>query len=145
MSATADRAQLETGMKPDSLRSTRAGAIWTALPARDQHLLLWLLGGDIVTAQLAALLVYGQLRSAQRRLSRLVELGNGVSGWSRARRHGQITLAILLVVQSYSPRPTERQNTKAPLANTWTWAESSGIASSIVGSTCPDGRIQRCR
>ena len=37
--------------KPDSLRSTRAGAIWTALPARDQHLLLWLLAGDIVTAQ----------------------------------------------------------------------------------------------
>jgi hypothetical protein len=51
MSATPDRAQRETGPKPDSLRSTRAGAIWTALPARDQHLLLWLLGGDIVTAQ----------------------------------------------------------------------------------------------
>jgi hypothetical protein len=34
-----------------------------------------MLGGDIVTAQLAALLVYGQLRTAQRRLARLVELG----------------------------------------------------------------------
>jgi hypothetical protein len=75
MSATPDRAQGETGPKPDSLRSTRAGAIWTALPARDQHLLLWLLSGDIVTAQVAAFLVYGQLRTAQRRLARLVELG----------------------------------------------------------------------
>ena len=31
--------------KRDSLRSLRAGAIWSALPARDQHLLLWLLAG----------------------------------------------------------------------------------------------------
>ena len=31
--------------------------------------------GDIVTAELASLLVYGQLRTAQRRLARLVELG----------------------------------------------------------------------
>ncbi|MCZ7538174.1 MAG: replication-relaxation family protein [Acidimicrobiia bacterium] len=59
----------------DSLHSLRADAIWTALPARDQHLLLWLLSADIVTSRLAALLVYGQLRIAQRRLSRLVELG----------------------------------------------------------------------
>ncbi len=82
MSATPDRAQSQTGAKPDSLRSTRAGAIWTALPARDQHLLLWLLSGDIVTAQLATLLVYGQLRVAQRRLSRLVELGLVRGFWS---------------------------------------------------------------
>jgi len=82
MSATPDRAEAQTGAKPDSLRSTRAGAIWTALPARDQHLLLWLLGGDIVTAQLAALLVYGQLRTAQRRLARLVELGLLRGFWS---------------------------------------------------------------
>lgn len=75
MSTTPDRAQPEAGTKPDSLRSTRAGAIWTALPARDQQLLLWLLAGNIVTAQLATLLVYGQLRTTQRRLSRLVELG----------------------------------------------------------------------
>ena len=32
MSATPDRAQSQTSAKPDSLRSTRAGAIWTALP-----------------------------------------------------------------------------------------------------------------
>ena len=74
MSATPDRAQGETGPKPDSLRSTRAGAIWTALPARDQHLLLWLLSGDIVTAQLATLLVYGLL--------------DPLSGWAPAHRWG---------------------------------------------------------
>ena len=81
-STTPDRAQTQTGPKPDSLRSTRAGAIWTALPARDQQLLLWLLTGDIVTAQLAAVLVYGQLRVAQRRLARLVELGLLRGFWS---------------------------------------------------------------
>lgn len=75
MSATGDRAHRGGSPKRDTLRSLRLGAIWTALPARDQHLLLWLLGADIVTARLAALTVYGQLRVAQRRLSRLVELG----------------------------------------------------------------------
>jgi hypothetical protein len=74
MEATPNRAHSGRPAKADSLRSLRAGAIWTAIPARDQHLLLWLLAADIVTAQLAALLVYGQLRIAQRRLSRLVEL-----------------------------------------------------------------------
>ena len=64
------------------LRSIRAGAVWTGLPAREQHLLLWLLGADIVTAELASLLVYGQLRTAQRRLARLVELGLLRGFWS---------------------------------------------------------------
>lgn len=75
MSATPHRPQGDGSPKRDSLRSLRAGAIWSALPSRDQHLLLWLLGADIVTAQLASLLVYGPLRIAQRRLSRLVEYG----------------------------------------------------------------------
>jgi hypothetical protein len=51
------------GPKADSLRS-RAGAIWPSLPDRDRHLLLWLLGADIVTASLATTLVYGHLRTA---------------------------------------------------------------------------------
>jgi Replication-relaxation len=82
MSATENRAQPGASPKPDSLRSIRAGAIWTGLPAREQHLLLWLLGADIVTAQLASLLVYRQLRTAQRRLGRLVELGLLHGFWS---------------------------------------------------------------
>jgi hypothetical protein len=75
MDATRIHARAPTPAKADSLRSTPAGAIWEALPVRDQHLLLWLLSADIVTAQLAALLVYGHLRTAQRRLARLAELG----------------------------------------------------------------------
>jgi hypothetical protein len=75
MRTTGSRARRAAAPKRDTLRSLRLGAIWTALPSRDQHLLLWLLSADIVTARLAALLVYGQLRIAQRRLSRLVALG----------------------------------------------------------------------
>ena len=48
MSTTLDRAQTQMSPKPDSLRSTRAGAIWTALPAHDQELMLCLLAGEIV-------------------------------------------------------------------------------------------------
>ena len=82
MDATRIRARAPTPAKADSLRSTPAGAIWEALPNRDQHLLLWLLSADIVTAQLAALLVYGHLRTAQRRLARLAELGILRSFWA---------------------------------------------------------------
>lgn len=82
MGATPNRAQPGLGPKPDSHRYLRAGAIWTGLPRREQHLLLWLLGADIVTAELASLLVYGQLRTAQRRLSRLVDLGLLRGFWS---------------------------------------------------------------
>src|SRR6266545_1644064 len=73
MSATGFRAQRGRGPNSDSLRSIRAGAVWTGLPLREQHLLLWLLTGDIVSAELASLLVYRQLRTAQRRLRRLVD------------------------------------------------------------------------
>ena len=64
---------LEDGQRParpdrDSLRSMRAGAVWTGLPLRERHLLEWLLAADIVSAELASLLVYRQLRTAQRRL-----------------------------------------------------------------------------
>jgi hypothetical protein len=82
MDATRIRARTPTFAKADSLRSTPAGASWEALPVRDQHLLLWLLSADIVTAQLAALLVYGHLRTAQRRLARLAELGILRSFWA---------------------------------------------------------------
>ncbi len=50
-SATAQRAQRAPTRKRDTLRYLRAGAIWTALPVRDQRLLLWLLQADVVTAR----------------------------------------------------------------------------------------------
>jgi len=61
-----------------TLRSTLSApgpAAWVGLPERDRALLRWLLVGDVVTSELAALLVYGGLRTARRRLARLVELG----------------------------------------------------------------------
>ncbi len=96
MSATENRAQPSPSPKPDSLRSVRAGAVWTGLPAREQHLLLWLFGADIVTAELASLLVYRQLRTAQRRLARLVELGLLRGFWSASahRPRGRYAYAL---------------------------------------------------
>jgi Replication-relaxation len=82
MSATPFRAQRGKEPNPDSLRSIRAGAVWTGLPLRERHLLQWLLVGDIVSAELASLLVYQQLRTAQRRLRRLASLGLVHGFWS---------------------------------------------------------------
>jgi hypothetical protein len=80
-------------LRPPPRRTIRAIA---TLPARDQHLLLWLLMGDIVTAQLASLLVYGSLRVAQRRLSRLVGYGLLRGFWtaSAQRPHGRYAYAL---------------------------------------------------
>lgn len=61
-----------------TLRSTLSApgpAAWGGLPERDRALLRWLLVGDVVTSELAALLVYGGLRTARRRLARMVDLG----------------------------------------------------------------------
>lgn len=75
MGTTPFHARASRPAKRDSLRSTPLGAIWEGLPWRDRQLLLWLESGDIVTSSLAALFVYGALRTAQRRLARLSELG----------------------------------------------------------------------
>ena len=64
---------------------TRPGpgiAAWSALPERDRGLLLWLVHGDVVTAELAGLLAYGHRRVAQRRLARLVEYGLLAGFWA---------------------------------------------------------------
>ena len=102
MSATGNRAAGGRVAKPYTLRSLRADAIWTALPARDQHLLLWLLAGDVVTAQLASLLVYGALRVAQRRLARLVEYGLLRGFWtaSAQRPRGRYAYALTRAARS---------------------------------------------
>jgi hypothetical protein len=102
MSATGNRAAEERVAKPYTLRSLRADAVWTALPARDQHLLLWLLAGDVVTAQLASLLVYGSLRVAQRRLARLVEYGLLRGFWtaSAQRPRGRYAYALTRAARS---------------------------------------------
>jgi len=71
--ATPDRARPATGSKADSLRYLPPPGLagWPALPERDRRLLEWMVLAEYVTADLAALLTYGSLRIAQRRLARL--------------------------------------------------------------------------
>ncbi len=69
---------------------------WTALPLRDQRLITWLWAGDVVNAELAAVLAYGNLRVAQRRLARLVEYGilRGFWAANRQRPRGRYAYAL---------------------------------------------------
>ena len=71
-------------------------AAWAALPERDRGLLLWLVHGDVVTAELAGLLAYGHRRIAQRRLARLVEYGLLAGSWAanRQRPRGRYAYAL---------------------------------------------------
>jgi hypothetical protein len=77
---TASHARRAPSANRDSLRYLRpysepGSAGWPALPARDRALLTWLAVGEVITAELAALLVYGHPRVARRRLARLREYG----------------------------------------------------------------------
>ena len=99
MSATPGRARAVPRPKPDTLRSP-AGAVWTALPERDRSLLLWLLSADIVTASLARVLVYGTLRTAQRRLARLAELRILRGFWAASRYRPRGRHAYVLTRQA---------------------------------------------
>jgi hypothetical protein len=81
----------------------RAGpgvAAWTALPERDRALLLWLVQGDVVTAELAALLAYGHLRIAQRRLAKLVGYGLLTGFWAANRQRPRGRYAYALTKQA---------------------------------------------
>ncbi len=87
----------------------RAGpgvAVWTALPERDRALLLWLVQGDVVTAELAALLAYGHRRIAQRRLARLREYGLLTGFWAanRQRPRGRYAYALTKLARAQLER-----------------------------------------
>jgi hypothetical protein len=87
----------------------RAGpgvSAWTALPERDRTLLLWLIQGDVVTAELAALVAYGHRRVAQRRLARLVEYGllSGFWAANRQRPRGRHAYALTKVSRAQLER-----------------------------------------
>lgn len=78
MDRLASAAHRKSRRNAESLRSIPSApglAAWGGLPERDRALLRWLLVGDVVTSELAAVLAYGSLRTARRRLARLVELG----------------------------------------------------------------------
>jgi hypothetical protein len=87
-----------------SLRSTSSApglAAWGGLPERDRALLRWLLVGDVVTSELAALLIYGSLRTARRRLARLVDLGliRGFWAANSQRPRGRYAYALVGTVR----------------------------------------------
>ena len=77
-------------------------AAWAALPDRDRGLLLWLVHGDVVTAELAGLLAYGHRRVAQRRLARLVEYGLLTGFWAanRQRPRGRYAYSLTKPVRA---------------------------------------------
>lgn len=101
----------------DSLRSIPSApgpAAWGGLPERDRALLRWLLVGDVVTSELAAILAYGSLRTARRRLSRLVELGVIRGFWAansqrpRGRYAYELTRSVREELERL-PRPRSRR------------------------------------
>jgi hypothetical protein len=83
-------------MARTSVREAPGARAWFALPPRDRALLLWLVDGGVVTASLATLLTYGQLRIAQRRLARMTEYGVLAGFWSanRQRPRGRYAYAL---------------------------------------------------
>ena len=94
-----------TRPKSDSLRYAPfapGAAAWGGLPERDRALLRWLLVGDVVTSDLAAVLAYGNLRTARRRLARLVELGllRGFWAANSQRPRGRYAYALVSSVRS---------------------------------------------
>ena len=70
---TPNHARARPATNPDPLRYLPPPGLagWSALPERDRRLLEWLLVSEYLTADLAAVLAYGSVRIAQRRLARL--------------------------------------------------------------------------
>jgi Replication-relaxation len=95
-----------TTARPMLVRAGPGVSAWTALPERDRTLLLWLIQGDVVTAELAALVAYGHRRVAQRRLARLVEYGllSGFWAANRQRPRGRHAYALTKVSRAQLER-----------------------------------------
>jgi hypothetical protein len=95
-----------TTARPMLVRAGPGVSAWTALPERDRTLLLWLIQGDVVTAELAALVAYGRRRIAQRRLARLVEYGllSGFWAANRQRPRGRHAYALTKVSRAQLER-----------------------------------------
>lgn len=105
MDRSRSRAPAAIRPKSDSLRyasSAPGAAAWGGLPERDRALLRWLLVGDVVTSELAAVLAYGSLRTARRRLARLVELGllRGFWAANSQRPRGRYAYALVSSVRA---------------------------------------------
>jgi hypothetical protein len=130
-------------------------AAWAALPERDRALLLWLVHGDVVTAELAGLLCYGHRRIAQRRLARLVEYGllSGFWAANRQRPRGRYAYALtkatrLALERSVWPRGRPALHDGSPeavspvihgLATHDVFGRSSARATRSAGTASPRG------
>ncbi|HEY5486655.1 MAG TPA: replication-relaxation family protein [Candidatus Limnocylindrales bacterium] len=97
---------MTTTARPMLVRAGPGASAWTGLPERDRTLLLWLVQGDVVTAELAALVAYGHRRVAQRRLARLVEYGllSGFWAANRQRPRGRHAYALTKVSRAQLER-----------------------------------------
>jgi hypothetical protein len=93
-------------VRPPLIRAGPGVSAWTALPERDRALLLWLVQGDVVTAELAALLAYGHRRIAQRRLARLRDYGLLAGFWAanRQRPRGRYAYTLTKIARAQLER-----------------------------------------
>lgn len=130
-----------------SLRSTLSApgaAAWGGLPERDRALLRWLIVGDVVTSELAALLVYGSLRTARRRLARLVELGLVRGYWAAnsQRPRGRFAYALLASVRHELERGRDgagrRRGPEGPGTTTIHQLATNDVMAAFLRAADPD-------
>ena len=150
MGRSRSRAQAALRPKCDSLRyasSAPGAAAWGGLPERDRALLRWLLVGDVVTSELAAVLVYASLRTARRRLARLVELGllRGFWAANSQRPRGRYAYALVSSVraaldQRAGGRPVPRRR-EGPASTTIHQLATNDVLASFLRSARPSEGI----
>lgn len=143
------RAPAAVRPKSDSLRyasSAPGAAAWGGLPERDRALLRWLLVGDVVTSELAAVLAYGSLRTARRRLARLVELGllRGFWAANSQRPRGRYAYALVSSVRAALERgadgpPVPRRRDGPATTTIHQLATNDVLASFLRGARPWDG------
>jgi len=140
-------ARADVGRKCYTLRSTLSApgaAAWGGLPERDRALLRWLLVGDVVTSELAALLVYGSLRTGRRRLARLVELGLVRGFWAAnsQRPRGRYAYALVGSVRDELVRPqgggARRRVAAGPRAKTIHQLATNDLMAAFLRDARPD-------
>jgi len=135
--------------KSDSLRLTLSPpglAAWGGLPERDRAMLRWLLVGDVVTSELAALLAYGSLRTARRRLARLVELGLVRGSWAANSQRPRGRYAYALVdwvrreLEGAGPSPERRRGRERLGTMTIHRLATNDLLAAFLRHSDPDAR-----
>ena len=150
MDGLSDPARSGGRRKCYSLRYTPSApgaAAWGGLPERDRALLRWLLVGDVVTSELAALLAYGSLRTARRRLARMVELGliRGFWAANSQRPRGRYAYALVSSVRDELGRSRVRGRSKSigagPGPTTIHQLATNDLMAAFLRDARPDGGL----